>query len=237
MTFANFAAYIRLKTKTNSTTLSDADLIVLANVVKDDIAKEVLKANEDIFGMMYKRDLIAGQRGYQLPSDILSQMKYLQSMVDGINLKVTKQFDVNSYNRPTDEADILQNWCGKDQQFDLFGGSIYIYSGTSIINVTDGLQLWAIMYPADITDLTLTTDMSVAPSTISFGMPRQLHYAWATMVIVEYKNSKEKPIPLTEKEANVATDLALAINSLKGGDMNRSIIAVVPDRSCNGQDY
>lgn len=237
MTPANFAAYIRLKTKTNSTTFSDADIIAYANIIKDDIAKEVTKANEDIFGMKFYRNLIAGQRGYSFPSDVLNNMKYLQAKLDGTKQLVLEQFDVNTYRRPTDESDILANWQGKKPEFDVFGGSLYIYSDNAIIDVTNGLELWAIIYPEDITSLAGTTDLSVPTTVTSFGMPRQLHYVWATKVIIEYKNSKDKPIPLTEQEAKVDQDLALAINALKGFDLNRSIIATVSDHSNDGQDY
>lgn len=236
MTPANFAAYIRYKTKTNSTTLPDADLLVLANVIKDDIAKEVTKANEDYFGMKFLRNLEAGKRGYSFPTDVLNNIKYLQAKLDGVKQQVLFQFDVNTYRRPTNESEILANWSGKRPEFDIYGSSLYIYSDAAIIDVTDGMELWAIIYPADLTSLSGTNDMSVAPSTTSFGMPRQLHKVWATKVIVEYKNSKEKPIPLTESEANVDVDLALAINALKGQDLNRSIIATVSDDTNNGQD-
>ena len=64
--------------------------------------------------------------------------------------------------------------------FDIFGGEIVIYSGKPIIDVTDGLELWAIIYPADLTSLSGTSDMSIAPNKTSFGMPRQLHMVWAT---------------------------------------------------------
>jgi hypothetical protein len=236
MTPAQFATYIRLKTKTNATTFPDADIIAYANIIKDDIAKEVTKANEDYFGMKLYRNLEAGKRGYSFPSDVLNQIKYLQAKLDGTKQVVLSQFDVNSYKRPTDESDILLNWSGKDPEFDIFGNSLYIYSDNAIIDVINGLELWAIIYPEDIKALTGTNDMSVPSSNITFGMPRQLHYVWATKVIIEYKNSKEKPIPLTEREANVEADQTLAINALKGLDLNRSIIATVSDNTNNGQD-
>jgi hypothetical protein len=237
MTPANFASYIRLKTKTNATTFPDADILAYANIIKDDIAKEVTKANEDYFGMKFLRNLIAGQRGYSFPSDVLNQIKYLQAKLDGIKQKVLFQFDVNTYKRPTNESEILANWSGKDAEFDIYGSSLYIYSDAAIIDVANGLELWAIIYPEDLASLAGTNDMSVPSTTTSFGMPRQLHYVWATKVIIEYKNSKEKPIPLTEKEANVEADQTLAINALKGQDLNRSIIATVSDSSNNGYDY
>lgn len=235
MTQAQFAAYIRLKTKTNSTTFPDADILTYANIIKDDIAKEVTKANEDYFGIELLRNLEAGKRTYSFPTDVLNQIKYFQAQLNGTDWQVLEEFDVNSYKRPTDEATILARWAGKLPEFDIFGSQATIYSDSAIIDVTDGLKLWAIIYPADLTTLAGTTDMSVAPSQISFGMPRQLHKVWATKVIVEYKTSKEKPIPLTESERNVDNDLALAINALKGGNLERTVVANVPRD--DGQDY
>lgn len=237
MTPAKFAAYIRLKTKTNSTTFPDSDILTYANIIKDDIAKEVTKANEDYFGIELLRNLEAGKRSYLFPSDVLNQIKYTQAMLDGVNWDRLNEFDVNTYKRPTDEASILANWAGKKPEMDIFGSQLVIYSGDAIIDVTNGLKLWAIIYPADLTSLSGTNDMSVAPSNISFGMPRQLHKVWATKVIVEYKTSKEKPIPLTEQERNVDNDLQLAITSLKEQNLDRAVVATVTDNSNNGQDY
>lgn len=236
MTPAQFASYIRDKTKTNKSTLPDEKILLYANIIKDDIAKEITKANEDYFGMKFYRNLEAGKRSYSFPSDVLNNIKYVQAKLNGTDWKVLTQFDVNTYKRPTNESEIRANWAGKDPEFDIFGGSLEVYSDDAIIDVTDGLELWAMVYPADLTSLSGTTDMSVPPNNISFGMPRQFHFVWATKVIIEYKNSKEKPIPLTEQEGKVDVDLQLAINALKGQDLNRSITATLPDYYNNGQD-
>ena len=237
MTPAQFAAYIRKRTKTNSTTFTDADILLYANIIKNDLVKEVTKANEDYFGMELVRDLVAGKRNYAFPTYILNNIKYLQAKLDGENWNVLKEFDVNSYKGATDEESIQANFSGKNPQFDIFGGELIIYSGSAIIDVVEGLKLWTMVYPADLVSLTGTSDMSENPSDIEFGVPIELHFVWATKVIIEYKQSKEKPIPLTEKEANVNNDLTLAINSLKGFNLDRSIVATVPDKSNNGQDY
>jgi len=239
MNFTNFAKYIRLKTKTNSTTFPDADIVTYANIIKDDIAKEITKANEDYFGMEFLRNLEAGKRKYLFPSDILNNMKTLEAKLDGTYWERLTEFDLNSYKGTTDEATIVEKWHGKDPQFDIFGSQVIIYSDDAISAVTDGLKLRAIIFPADITtaQLSTTTDMSANPSTISFGMPIQFHKIWATKIIVEYKTSKEKPIPLTESEMNVDKDFQLAINALKGQNLDRSTIATMPDNGHDGQDY
>lgn len=237
MTPAKFADYIRKRTKTNSTTFPDADLLLYANIVKDDLVKEVTKINEDYFGIEILRDLVAGKRNYGFPSYVLNQIKYTQAKLDGSNWKKLTEFDVNTYGKTTDEDKILANWSGKEPQFDIFGGQIVIYSDASIIDVTEGLKIWTMIYPEDLTSLAGTSDMSIAPSTTTFGVPRQLHEVWATKVIIEYKSSKEKPIALTEKEQNVAVDLQNALNAMKNQNLDRTIVATIPDRSNNGQDY
>jgi hypothetical protein len=235
MTQAQFAAYIRNKTRTDATTFTDAEILSYANVIKDDIAKEVSRVNEDYFGIEVLRSLIAGKRNYGFPSYLLGQIKYLQAKLDGTNWKRLDEFDVNTYEQTTDETSILANWAGLDPAFDIFGGEVMIYSDTAIINVTNGLKLWAIIYPADLSALSGTSDMSLNPTTTTFGMPRQLHKVWADKVIIEYKNSQDKPIPLTDAEKNIKNDLEDAISSLKGMNLDRTIVPSVPYN--DGSDY
>ena len=238
MKYTEFATYIRFHTKTDSTTLTDAELVALANVKKDDLAKEIAKCNEDIFGMWYLRDLEAGVREYSFPANILSNIKGVEACVanGGTEFKKFDEFDLTKYRQTTVEADIRLQFSGK-YLFDIFRKSLWLYTGEEIIDVTEGLKLWAIQFPADLTTaiLSSTEDMSVDPSTTSHGMPREAHEIWARSVIIEYKNSKEKPIPLTEKELNYENDLQKVLNALKGTNLDRQNLASVPKDT--GEDY
>lgn len=231
MKYTEFATYIRFHTKTDSTTLTDAELVAIANVQKDTIAKEIAKTNEDIFGMRYLRDLEAGVREYSFPTDILSNIKSVEAYVanGGTEKKKLTEFDLTQYRGTTDEAAILQAFAGKNQ-FDIFRKSLWLYTGEAILDVEDGLELWAIQYPADLTTAKLasTDDMSVQPSTTSHGMPREAHEIWARACIIEYKNSKPKPIPLNERELNFESDLQKVLNALKGTNLDRQNTGSVP---------
>ena len=231
MKYTEFAAYVRYHTKTDTDTLTDAELVMLANVEKDDIAKEVVKCNEDIFGMKYHRDLEAGVREYSFPNEILANIKYVEAFVanNGTENKKLSEFDLTSYNRTTDESSIRHYFSGK-YLFDIFRKSLWLYCGEEIVDVTDGITLWAIQYPADLTTAKLasTDDMSIAPSTISSGMPREVHEIWARATVISYKNSKEKPIPLTQKEQNYDNDLQSALNAIKGTNLDRENTGEVP---------
>lgn len=231
MKYSEFATYIRFKTKTDSNTLTDAELVTLANLAKDDLAKELAKTNEDIFGMKYKRNLEAGVREYSFPDNILSNIKAVEAYVanGGTECKKFDEFDLTQYRGTTDEASIRNAFSGK-YQFDIFRKSLWLYTGEEIVDVENGIILWAIQYPADITtaQLSTETDMSIAPSTTTHGMPKESHKLWATKVIIDYKNSKEKPIPLSESEANFDADLAKLLSSLRGTNLDRQNKGTVP---------
>ena len=80
-----------------------------------------------------------------------------------------------------------------------------------------------------------STDLSIPSSDIEHAMPRASHRVWAKMVVVEYKQSREKPIPLTEDEKKLELDLEELYKTLRKRNAVRSFTAGVPRD--NGQDY
>jgi hypothetical protein len=83
MTNAQFASYCRLKTKTNSTTFTDANLQLLTNIYKDEIAGKLVDiVDEDYFGVPQFTDLVNGQREYPLPGDLPGKFKKVEAVLD-----------------------------------------------------------------------------------------------------------------------------------------------------------
>jgi hypothetical protein len=231
MIFTKFATLVRYYTKTNSTTFTDADILILANIFKEDIAGLIAKeVGEDYVGLRFERDLIAGQREYDLPAEVMGRIKYLEAKLDGTNWQHLKETDLSLYGKSTDEDTIQLTYSEKDPEYDIWDQSIFILSGDAIINVREdeegesGLKLWSIIYPADFTDLTSTEDMSVNPDDYSHGFPRQFHELLARRVSIAYKSSKDRPIPLSEKEKLYEVDLATVIQSMKDANLDRSVI-------------
>lgn len=242
MTAQQFAAYIRLKTRTNSSTFTDADIIALMRQRQDEIAEAILKADEDILLIPQTLSLVANQREYPQPEDILSRLKRVEAKLDGSNWLKLDEIDITQISDPiTLEADIVKVFSNTQggAKFDILRKSLYIFSGT-ITSVTNGLKLWCDTYPTAITDLSGSTELSIDPSTTTHGIPRPLHRIWAMGVIIDYKTSREKPIPLTEQERNYEMILQNGIDTLKHGNMDREVFADLPDasdRGNNGQDY
>jgi hypothetical protein len=235
MSPAQFATLIRYYTGTNSTTFTDAEILVLANVFKDDIAKEIAKKNEDYFGMKFVRNLQAGIRSYGMPDEVLNNIKYVEAKLDGTAQKRLYEIDLTEYKRATDEATIREQFANREPAFDIFARAIWIFSGEAIIDVEDGLILWAIIFPADITNLASTIDMATDPSDTSHGFPRQFHELLARRVSIAYKTAQDRPIPLSEKEKLYEYDLGNALSAISGMNLDRSVNASVPQD--DGQNY
>ncbi len=230
MTSTQFASLVRYNTRTNSTTFTDADILLLMEVRQYEIAGAILKADEDILLIPQVDSLEANQREYALPSDILVGISRVEIKLDGTNWLYIEEIDLTDIKDPTvTEANITSLFDNSEGNafYDIKRKALYIYSGT-ITSVTDGLKVWINTYPSVITTLGGSTDMSVDPSTTTHGVPRVLHEIWARGVAIDYKESREKPIPLTEREQSYNNDLDEAIALLKMGNKDREIISQVP---------
>lgn len=237
MTPAKMAEYIRYKTRTNSTTLTNADLIILANAVKDKLVWRALEADEDLFLVPTYLNLVADQREYPLHSDLLSRIKRVEAKLDGTNFIKLYEFDLPQHTYPiSTEADIVAHFGNTegDAYFDIMRGSIWIYSGT-ITAVTSGLKIWLNTIVADITSMVSTTDMSVDPTTTTHGIPRALHKPLADGIVIEWKQSKEKPIALSDTELRWDLEVDRAVSSLKRANYDRNVIGLLPED--DGSDY
>lgn len=234
-----FAAYIRKKTKTNSNTFTDADIVTFANKVKDDLAAEIAaNVDENYFDMELTRDLEADTRGYTFANDILVHQKYVSAKLDGTNITYLTEAFFSEFTTPMRENSyIKEKYASKKAQFYVSGREMFILSGDDIIAVTDGLKMLAEIYPEDLTtsDLSSTDDLSIPSSNTAHRLPRPVHPHWATKVIIEWKESRDKPIPLTQQEQRVDADLLGVFEKLAKRNQVRSFQSTVPED--DGQDY
>jgi hypothetical protein len=207
----------------------------------DDLSERLAKSlavDEDPFLIPQTTDLVADQRDYAFPSDILARMKRLEATFDGTTWVRLLPMDISEYKDTHDETVITSHFGNVQGEafYDMLRTGIYIYSG-SIISVTAGLKLWCTTYPSVPANLTgNTVDLATDPDSTHPGFPRALHELLARGVSIDYKESREKPIPLSERELKYDLDVKNTIDTLKNGDANRSIIGNVPTRYNNGQD-
>jgi hypothetical protein len=239
MNGTTFAAYVRKQTHTNSSTFPDADIVTYANVVKDDIAATIAsEVDEGYFDMEDTRHLEAGIRDYTFPDDILKHVKYVSAKLDGTNWLYLTETDMSAFDTPMAENSFIKDeYADKKDQFYISGRSLKILSGDDIIDVVDGLKIVCEIYPEDISasNLTASTDLSIPSADTTHALPRQVHKYWADRVIVMYKESRDKPLPLTKSEQVLDIALQGILSKLEKRNSVRSFQASVPKD--DGQDY
>ncbi len=241
MTGTTFASYIREKTKTNSTTLTDARIVTLSNVVKDDLATKIItNVDEGYFDMEMVADLEANIRDYSFENGIVKNLRYAHAKLDGTNPSYLTEGDFSLFETqklPMDETNIRSLYAARKPQYLITGISLKILSGEAITAVTEGLKVVGEVFPEDIAagDLASSSDLSIAASTTTHRLPRAAHRVWAKMVVIEYKQSREKPIPLTEDEKKIELDLEELYKTLRKRNAVRSFTAAVPQD--DGQNY
>ena len=207
----------------------------------DYLAQRIIQVDEDYFGTPQTATLKANEREYPLPTDLLNKIKYVEAKLDGSNWITLSEFDILTYKRTTDEATIVSLFSNEQNRafYDIFRGSIWIYSGT-IIEVEQGLKLWSFSWPAWITDLSSEVGLEIDPSTTSHGFPRAFHKILCDLVVIDVKNQGDQPITLTEQEKNIEYNITLALNSISNQNLSREVVPNLPpasDRGDEGFDY
>lgn len=243
MTQVEFAKYIRQKTKQNSATFTDAEILALAVPTQEDIAKEIIKANEDFFGIEKSINLVADQREYDFIDDFdleILQIKIVQAKLDGTDWEDPPliEYDNNTLRINTDEDSIVDFFSNYNGQYNagyfIFGEKLIILNDSAITAVVNGLKIWAIVYPTKIDSLAGTDDMSQRPAS-GVGFPKQFHELWARRIIIEWKESQDEPIKLSAREMNYENDFKKALAAIRGLNLDRAILATTPYD--DGQDY
>jgi len=228
MTPAELASFVRDQTNTDATTFSDAQILTKANVFIDDIAKEIAKTHRGFFGRVFTYNLVADQRNYPLETDLLNGIRSVEAQLDGTNWKWLTSLDITALGKPTDETDIRAAFAGKDPRYDIFQKEIWIYSESAIVNVTGGLKVRCDVYPEHLTSLSGSSDLSINSSSTKRGFPRAVHELLARRIIIAFKESKDKPIPLTQTEQKYEFDLVKAISALRDSNQDEVILAPLP---------
>lgn len=133
----------RFLTNTDSSSYSDAD--IQANLTRWShlFTTEILDIQDDwdFQGEIATADLVANQREYVFPADIL-KIKRIELKLDGSNWRVANFIDEAEIGTSiASEEDIVRRFNNTNPYVSLFDRSIFIYSGT-ISDVTAGIKIW-----------------------------------------------------------------------------------------------
>ena len=238
MTGAQLAALIRRKTKTDSTTYTDANILIDINLMKDEIAAKIAAAKEEAFNVTTNDDLADDQRLYPYETDVMNQLVRLElKFTASGDYVLATPIQLRQVRIPMQESLIVGEYGNESPFYFIRGKHIYILSGT-IVDVTDGIQWVYRCFPVDLANITGVTDLSIDTSATELGFPREFHELWARRVSIEYKNTNN--VPLSKKELDYEIDLQKAIDDFDFPNADQEIIGELPSgayRGYDGYDY
>ena len=215
MKITDIVSLARKKSKTNSTTFPNSDMVLYFKAKLPLFQADVEDVNEDYMGSIEYRDLRATgttgtyedggttylSREYNLPSDMINRLQNVYAKLDGENWTWLKHYREETLQMPIEEDNILEvfnNELGTAGYF-IFRGSLFLLTGEIEDDVTAGLKLWDYAYSAEISEIpTAGTDDDV--DLTYYGIPKTLHEVFAVALSAEWKSNQEVPVPLTAEE-------------------------------------
>lgn len=214
MKITEIATLARKKSNSNTSTFTDADMLLYFKAKIPLFQADIEENNEDYMGSIDYRDLVATGTGthvvdeetvltreYNLPTDMLNRLQNVYAKLDGTNWIWMKPYREEDLKIPFEEDIILSkfdNTAGVAGYF-TFRSSLFLLTGEIEDDVTGGLKLWNYSYDD------LPTSMPVAGTADDkdltyYGITKSLHEMVATALSVEWKSNQSTPIPLTAEE-------------------------------------
>lgn len=238
MLYTEFADLVREYTKTNTSTFTDARVVLLANAIIESMASDIEERKRTYFELEASQNINADQRKYAFAENILNNIKRVEVLLDnedGTTWKKLSPMSLNTFPDPTDETSITAYFQDKNNAYALSDGWIYIWTGETLIDVANGLKLFYSIYPQKITTAMLAEglDMSVPYDVDSFGIPRLIHELVARRVSIDYKTNRDKPMPLSAKELMYESDYQMALDRISNTRQTFQASVPVDD----GSDY
>lgn len=188
MTATQLAALIRRKTRTTTTTYTDADMLVDVNTFMDELAGRIQQERPAIWNIPATFDLEDDKREYAFPADTLNNIVSLELKFAASDDYVpATPLKKNPSSEALQESLIVQRYTNAAPYYFIRRKAVFILSGT-IVDVTDGGKLVYDAFPKNLTGMSGSTDLSVDPSTTEHGFPREFHELWARRVSIHYKD-------------------------------------------------
>lgn len=166
MTLSELRSQTRFLTNTDSTSYSDTDLDLNLTRWAHLLTGEIINSQDDwdFQGEIATADLVANQREYTFPVDIL-KIKRIELKLDGTNWVRAAWLDEAEISRAiASEEEITEQFNNSEPFVALFNKSFFIFSGT-ITAVTGGIKIWYLKEivgkdatGADITSFSASTD-------------------------------------------------------------------------------
>jgi hypothetical protein len=238
----------RRKSKTNTTTFSDRDMLLYFKAKVPQFQADIEKVNEDYMGSIDVRDLrVTGEgtyvdegetypsREYNLPVDLIPRIKFVQAKLDGINWLRLEEYDINDIKIPFKEEYIKETFNNTSgvAGYTIFRGSLFLLCGEIEEAVVGGLELFGYSY-SELPDARVVANSSDDVDLELYGIPKSMHELLATALCIEYKSNLETPVQTTQDEQLFPITYTEKLKSLRKLNRGKEISFSRPEDGFDG---
>lgn len=209
MDYASFCSSLRTLTRTNSTTLTNQEIVDTVNMRKPKMERKIVRVGDNkALGRTAYTDLVANQRMYVLPTNMIRMYKIEMNFGTYASSRWAPltEIDFNLVNTPiTTEQDIRNYFSDSDPMFAFYRNAFNIYTGSAITDVSQGLRLYYCIYSHKwVTgDLSSEVDISIDTTSTDVGFPEEFHDVLLYDCSKYIKQNRDKPLALIEEEENL----------------------------------
>ena len=210
MTVQNILDFVRFRTNTNPTTATNANLLLSMNERHRQLWLALQDVREDYGGEISTTNLVGGQQEYPFPDESM-KIKRVEITYDGVNWKWVKPFDIGERRRPNDATSVASDFSTSEPYFDVHENSLFMFPIPQS-SVTNGLKLYHIMRPQDISSL------SASP-----GLPKE-HHIWICDLMtldVEVSRGRKSPIEAQQMSSQVLEEFQRLVSPRNQGEKIR----------------
>lgn len=250
MKTTDIVSLARKKTKTNSSTFTDADMILYIKAKLPQFQADIEEVNEDLMGSVEYRDLrVTGTTGsyvdtgvtyisreYNLPADMIPRIKTISAKLNGTDWIRLKNYDLNDIKIPFEEDRILETFTNDEgiAGYELFRSSIFLLTGAITSVVSGGLKIWTYSFTAAPATMPVVGSAEDVEFDM-YGVPETMHELFAIALGMEWKSNQEMPVAYNSSEQNFYALYSKALGSLRSMDRDKEMIFRRPsDRYSNG---
>lgn len=205
MKFKDLAKQVRLQVGADEYTLSNDDLATLYNAEVENYAHFAVLANVNEHWLGGVRELTVTDGSVEIPSEVI-RINRIEAFISW-EWKILQLYNLNRVPTLAD-ADFLSVYMeNRKAGFAIFGRTLYVLASEDI----ETIRLYAQMYPDYIEADIFETEHTLEKPWNKAGLPRIWHRLLKNRMAIAWKESRDKPIPLTGGEQQMAGDIQTAM--------------------------
>lgn len=214
MNFATFTKSLRTHTGTDDVTLPKETIAAFVNSELEgfSILATLPNLQETYLGKTIPMNLANDTREYTIPNNVI-RTHNIEINYGGIWVRM-KEISLERMDAAINEEEVQKFFKNRLPMYSIYGGKYYIWTPDPITELIGWLKIYASVYPTEFDENDFEENNIVEMSEVN-ELPRQFHQVLQKRVIISYKESRDKPIPLTQSEQMYKGDLETVLKSMR----------------------